>query len=172
MVQMRAHAMDNIEREFDPHVVEIFDKLLKPLMRTIIVEKLGLPDNQESPTAIDHMAFLISKSGLAADERADLAMQIGLLCQVLVQVPHEVQPRKARSVRSGNAAALRDAVDAICRGKFPKPPRRTANDIATQIMDEVNERLRLNGGRCYGHSSIRKAVSKCLDSWTTVQSSS
>jgi hypothetical protein len=140
-------------------------------MRTMMVKKLGLPDD-ESPNMIDEMAFLISKSGLAADERAKLAMQISSLCQVLVKVPQDVQPRKARSVRSGNTALLNEALEDIGRRCFQelKPKKRTANYIAREIKSEVNKFVTQRGGTPYKEDSIRKALGPYIKYWMTEQS--
>jgi hypothetical protein len=161
---------DNPDCKLDPVVVAFFDRLVQPLMRNVM-RKCGLPEDVQEPTMIDEIVFLISKSGLTADERAKLAMQIGGLCQIVARVPDMVQTRKGLARRKENASLLAAAVDRFGRLKLQGSNRKqqSSKRIAEEIEPDVNKYTMENGGRSYDGDSIRKEVGRRRKIWATEQ---
>jgi hypothetical protein len=133
---------DNPDCKLDPVVVATFDRLIQPLMRNAM-RKCGLPEDVQEPTMIDRMAFLISRSGLTADERVELAEQIGGLCRIVAQVPGMVQTRQALATRDKDALLLAEAVDRFGRLVFLKSnqKQRSSKWIAEKIESDVENYL-------------------------------
>jgi hypothetical protein len=137
---------------------------------------------QDFPRLARDLVSLICESGLSANDRVRLAQLISLFVVFSWELPHDVhatvaewknnlRTAKARVTRTNRAALLDSAVEEFGHPMFRESPKRRARIIAEKIENQVNERIKQAGAEPYPRDTIRKAVSRRLHSWKTVQSS-
>jgi hypothetical protein len=137
---------------------------------------------QDFPRLARDLVSLICKSALSAKDKVRLAQLITLFVVFSWELPHDVhatvaqwknnlRTAKARVTRTNRAALLDAAVEEFGHPIFRDSPKRGASYIAAKIENRVNERIKRAGAEPYLRDTIRRAVSRRLHSWKTVQSS-